>query len=117
DFSSRAACFKTGLQTRHDVCHLGLGRGENVSRRDKGRHMRDRLPAPVDPGRRAGPERGPRPSPTFLAQLIATAQRAPQTRARGRVAPAVATTARCKAADSRRARYAGLVAFERDIAL
>jgi len=54
--------------------------------------MRDRLPAPVDPGRRAAPERGPRPSPTFLAQLIATAQHAPQTRSRGRVAPAVAVT-------------------------
>jgi len=29
-----------------------------------------------------------RPSPAFLAQLIATAQHAPQTRARGRIAPA-----------------------------
>ena len=29
-----------------------------------------------------------RPSPAFLAQLIATAQHAPQTRARGRAAPA-----------------------------
>ena len=34
--------------------------------------------------------RSTRPSPTFLAQLIATAQRAPQTRARGRAAPAEA---------------------------
>lgn len=32
--------------------------------------------------------RGPRPSPAFLAQLIATAQHAPQTRARSRIAPA-----------------------------
>ena len=32
--------------------------------------------------------RSTRPSPAFLAQLIATAQQAPQTRARGRVAPA-----------------------------
>jgi hypothetical protein len=32
--------------------------------------------------------RSTRPSPAFLAQLIATAQHAPQTRARGRVAPA-----------------------------
>ena len=34
--------------------------------------------------------RSTRPSPAFLAQLIATAQRAPQTRARGRAAPAEA---------------------------
>jgi|SRR3954447_17619679 hypothetical protein len=32
--------------------------------------------------------RSTRPSPAFLAQLIATAQHAPQTRARGRIAPA-----------------------------
>jgi hypothetical protein len=32
--------------------------------------------------------RSTRPLPTFLAQLIATAQHAPQTRARGRIAPA-----------------------------
>jgi hypothetical protein len=32
--------------------------------------------------------RSTRPSTAFLAQLIATAQQAPQTRARGRVAPA-----------------------------
>ena len=32
--------------------------------------------------------RSMRPSPAFLAQLIATAQHAPQTRARGRIAPA-----------------------------
>jgi len=34
--------------------------------------------------------RSTRPSTAFLAQLIATAQRAPQTRARGRAAPAEA---------------------------
>jgi hypothetical protein len=34
--------------------------------------------------------RSARPSPAFLAQLIATAQHAPQTRARGRIAPAEA---------------------------
>src|SRR5262252_2194216 len=32
--------------------------------------------------------RSARPSPAFLAQLIATARHAPQTRARGRIAPA-----------------------------
>jgi len=64
----------------------------DVSRAEtKGRYMRDRLPTPVDPRRRAVAERGRRPSPAFLERLIATAQHARQTRARGRVAPAVAT--------------------------
>ena len=44
------------------------------------------------PARKEQPEsslhRSTRPSPAFLAQLIATAQQAPQTRARGRAAPA-----------------------------
>jgi hypothetical protein len=42
--------------------------------------------APSQPESRT--RRSTRPSPAFLAQLIATAQHAPQTRARGRVAPA-----------------------------
>jgi hypothetical protein len=44
---------------------------------------------PIAPSQReSGLHRSTRPSPAFLAQLIATAQHAPQTRARGRVAPA-----------------------------
>ena len=43
---------------------------------------------PVAPAREGSLRRSARPSPAFLAQLIATAQHAPQTRARGRIAPA-----------------------------
>jgi hypothetical protein len=44
---------------------------------------------PIAPSRPEGSlRRSTRPSPAFLAQLIATAQHAPQTRARGRIAPA-----------------------------
>jgi len=43
----------------------------------------------ASPHRRLGERSfGPRPSPEFLAHLIATAQHAPQTRARSRTAPA-----------------------------
>jgi hypothetical protein len=43
---------------------------------------------PVAPAREGSLRHSTRPSPAFLAQLIATAQHAPQTRARGRIAPA-----------------------------
>jgi hypothetical protein len=44
---------------------------------------------PVAPAREGSSLRhSPRPLPAFLAQLIATAQYAPQTRARGRAEPA-----------------------------
>jgi hypothetical protein len=43
---------------------------------------------PVAPAREGCLSRSVRPSPAFLAQLIATAQHAPQTRARGRITPA-----------------------------
>src|SRR4051794_38311297 len=44
---------------------------------------------PITPSQRESRLRqSARPSPPFLAQLIATAQGAPQTRARGRIAPA-----------------------------
>ena|SRR5215475_10726356 len=44
---------------------------------------------PIARSQREGTQhRSTRPSPAFLAQLIATAQHAPQTRARGRIAPA-----------------------------
>jgi hypothetical protein len=44
---------------------------------------------PVAPSQReSNPRQSARPSPAFLAQLIATAQHAPQTRARSRIAPA-----------------------------
>jgi hypothetical protein len=44
---------------------------------------------PIAPSQPESSLRRPtRPSTAFLAQLIATAQQAPQTRARGRVAPA-----------------------------
>ena len=43
---------------------------------------------PVTPTREGSHRHSARPSPAFLAQLIATAQHAPQTRARGRIAPA-----------------------------
>jgi hypothetical protein len=44
---------------------------------------------PIAPSRPEGSlRRSTRPSPAFLAQLIATAQHAPQTRARGRAEPA-----------------------------
>jgi len=44
---------------------------------------------PIAPSQSEGIQRRPtRPSTAFLAQLIATAQHAPQTRARGRIAPA-----------------------------
>jgi len=46
-------------------------------------------PTPVQKEQPEGSlHRSARPSPAFLAQLIATAQQAPQTRARGRIAPA-----------------------------
>lgn len=45
---------------------------------------------PVAPAREGGLRHSARPSPAFLAQLIATAQHAPQTRARGRAEPAEA---------------------------
>jgi hypothetical protein len=49
----------------------------------------DGAPAPARKEQpETSPRRSPRPSPAFLAQLIATAQHAPQTRARGRIAPA-----------------------------
>jgi hypothetical protein len=43
---------------------------------------------PVAPAREGNHRHSARPSPAFLAQLIATAQHAPQTRARGRAEPA-----------------------------
>jgi hypothetical protein len=43
---------------------------------------------PVTPTREVSLRPSARPSPAFLAQLIATAQHAPQTRARGRAEPA-----------------------------
>jgi hypothetical protein len=43
---------------------------------------------PVAPTRESSHRYSARPSPAFLAQLIATAQHAPQTRARGRAEPA-----------------------------
>jgi hypothetical protein len=45
---------------------------------------------PVAPAREDRHRDSARPSPAFLAQLIATAQHAPQTRARGRAKPAEA---------------------------
>ena len=42
---------------------------------------------PVVPSPQESPRHFARPSPAFLAQLIATAQHAPQTRARGRAEP------------------------------
>jgi hypothetical protein len=43
---------------------------------------------PITPSQpKSTQRRSTRPSPAFLAQLIATAQHAPQTRARGRIAP------------------------------
>jgi len=42
---------------------------------------------PVVPVREGSHRHSARPSPAFLAQLIATAQHAPQTRARGRAEP------------------------------
>ena len=46
-------------------------------------------PAPAQKEQPEGsPRQSARPSPAFLAQLIATAQHAPQTRARNRIAPA-----------------------------
>jgi hypothetical protein len=45
---------------------------------------------PVASARESGLRQSVRPSPAFLAQLIATAQHAPQTRARGRAEPAEA---------------------------
>jgi hypothetical protein len=43
---------------------------------------------PVASARESSLRQSVRPSPAFLAQLIATAQHAPQTRARGRAEPA-----------------------------
>jgi hypothetical protein len=45
---------------------------------------------PVAPARKSSHRHSARPSPAFLTQLIATAQHAPQTRARGRAEPAAA---------------------------
>ena len=42
---------------------------------------------PVTPTREGSHRHSARPSPAFLAQLIATAQHVPQTRARGRAEP------------------------------
>ena len=53
---------------------------------------------PVTPTRVGGHRHFARPSPAFLAQLIATAQHAPQTRARGRAEPADAIARYTRAA-------------------
>ena len=56
--------------------------------------VQSRALVPVTPSRpRAGSMARPRPSAAFLAQLIATAQQAPQTRGRRRVEPADARAA------------------------
>jgi hypothetical protein len=48
---------------------------------------------PVTQSVRWSPKPAPRPDPTFLAQLIATADQAPQTRGLRRASPADAQTA------------------------
>ncbi|MEH2524758.1 MULTISPECIES: hypothetical protein [unclassified Bradyrhizobium] len=48
---------------------------------------------PVTQSVRWSPRRAPRPDPTFVAQLIATADQAPQTRGLRRGSPADAQTA------------------------
>lgn len=53
---------------------------------------------PVTPTREGSHRQSARPSPAFLAQLIATAQHAPQTRARGRTEPADAIARYTRAA-------------------
>src|SRR5882724_1020369 len=83
----------------------GSTSGRSASAQEPDRQESDRQPAtsgrglvPVAPKGAPAPAqkeqpdstlyRSARPSPAFLAQLIATAQQAPQTRARGRIAPA-----------------------------
>jgi hypothetical protein len=56
---------------------------------------------PVAPAREDSHRHSARPSPAFLAQLIATAQHAPQTRARGRAEPADAIARYTSAASVR----------------
>jgi len=69
----------------------------NVSARPTPGQTRNPLPEATGRGlvplaggspRESNPGGSPRPSPAFLAHLIATAQHAPQTRARVRTAPA-----------------------------
>ena len=73
----------------------GSTSGRSASAQEPDRQEFDRQPAtsgrglvPVAPIRDGSLRTSARPSPAFLAQLIATAQQAPQTRARGRIAPA-----------------------------
>jgi hypothetical protein len=72
------------------VSALGLreGRAAPAQKPDQQPQARGRELIPVTPTRDGSHRHSVRPSPAFLAQLIATAQHAPQTRARGRAEPA-----------------------------
>jgi hypothetical protein len=75
---------------------LGSTSGRPASAQASDRHESDHQPetsgrglVPIAPSQRESTSHlSTRPSPAFLAQLIATAQHAPQTRARRRIAPA-----------------------------
>src|SRR5262245_22631497 len=78
---------------------LGSTGGRSAPAQKPDRQPSDRQPetserglVPIAPSQpESSLHRSARPSPAFLAQLIATAQRAPQTRARARTAPTRAT--------------------------
>lgn len=74
------------------AAHPGpLGAGDRTA--NPGAQSRALVPVTPSPPPHAGAMARPRPSAPFLAQLIATAQQAPQTRGRRRAEPADACAA------------------------
>ena len=71
--------------------HMGRPTPGQAPERDRQPEAPSRSLVPLPGSTRRGNDRGPRPSPAFLAHLIATALKAPQTRARARIAPADAS--------------------------
>jgi hypothetical protein len=73
--------------------HSAPAQKPDLQEPDRQAETSERGLVPIAPSQReSSPRRSTRPSAEFLAQLIATAQHAPQTRARGRIAPADAIT-------------------------